>query len=316
MKKVSIVTVNFNTADDTTALLQSLRHVRTDGFTIETIVVDNASKEVYEIPDRLKNDSTILIRSDVNTGFSGGNNIGMKEALKRGADYILIVNNDTEMDRDLIVNLLKVLDSDPKIGVTTPKIYFAKGHEFHKDKYKPSELGKVFWFAGGYTDWNNVISIHRGVDEVDHGQYDTTEKIEFATGCCMLFKREVLDKIGLFDDRYFLYYEDADLNERIKRAGYKIYYVPSAVLIHINAASSGGAGNGNVLQDYFITRNKMLFGMTYAPTRTKLALFRESMRLLRTGRLFQKLAIRDYYARRFNKGTFFEKRAKIEAKNK
>lgn len=316
MKKVAVVTLNFNTADDTIALLHSLRHVKTDGFTFETIIVDNGSKEIFKIPEKLKSDSTILIRSDINTGFSGGNNIGMKEALKRGADYVLIVNNDTEMDKNLIVNLLKVIDSDPEIGVTTPKIYFAKGHEFHKDRYKPQDLGKVFWFAGGHTDWANVTSIHRGVDEIDHGQYDKTEQITFASGCCMLFKREVLEKVGLFDDRFFLYYEDADLNERIQRAGYKIYYVPSAVLIHINAASSGGAGNGNVLQDYFITRNKMLFGMKYAPFRTKIALIRESLRLLKNGRPFQKLAIKDYYWHKFNKGTFFEKRAEIEAKNK
>ena len=190
------------------------------------------------------------------------------------------------------------------MAVVTPKIYFAKGHEYHKDKYKKEDLGKVFWYAGGYTDWDNVTSIHRGVDEVDHGQYDKIEEIQFATGCCMLLKKEVFEKVGLFDDRYFLYYEDADLNERIKRAGYKIYYVPTAILIHINAASSGGAGNS--LQDYFITRNKILFGMTYAPLRTKLALIRESISLLRIGRPNQKLAIRDFYLHKFNKGTFFE----------
>jgi GT2 family glycosyltransferase len=308
MKKIAVVTVNYNTAEDTTAFLHSLKHVKRSDLDLETIVVDNGSKEKYHLPDDLKN--ATLIRSETNTGFSGGYNIGMREALKRGANYILIVNNDTEMDPDMITNLLKILESDPRIGLTTPKIYFAKGHEFHKDRYKPDELGKVFWYAGGYTDWNNVMSIHRGIDEVDHGQYDTTEEVDFASGCCMMFKREVLEKVGLLDDRYFLYYEDADLNERVKRGGYKVFYVPAAKLIHINAASTGGAGN--VLHDYFITRNKMLFGMTYAPTRTKIALIRESLRLLKTGRQFQKLAIRDYYLRRFNKGTYFEEKAKMQ----
>jgi len=309
MKKVTIVTVNFNTAEDTTTFLHSLKKVKTPGFTLETIVVDNGSKEEFKLPESFKDENVTLIRSEINTGFSGGNNIGIKEALKRDTDYVLIVNNDTVMDPDMITHLLNVLESKPEIGITTPKIYFAKGHEFHKDKYKEEDLGKVFWFAGGYTDWDNVRSIHRGVDEVDHGQYDATEKTEFATGCCMLFKREVLEKVGMFDDRYFLYYEDADLNERIKHAGYQLYYVPSAILTHVNAASSGGAGN--VLQDYFITRNKMLFGMTYAPLRTKIALIRESFRLLRNGRPFQKLAIKDYYSRKFNKGTFFEKREEL-----
>lgn len=309
MKKVAVVTVNFDTAEDTNSFLKSLKLVKKSDFTVETIIVDNGSQEIFKIPESLKDENILLIRSDINTGFSGGNNIGMKEALKRGADYVLMVNNDTEMDKDLIVNLLKVLDSDPQIGVVTPKIYFAKGHEYHIDKYKKEDLGKVFWFAGGHTDWDNVTSIHRGVDEVDHGQYNKIEETQFATGCCMLFKKEILEKVGLLDDKYFLYYEDADLNERIKRAGYKIYYVPNAVLIHINAASSGGAGN--VLQDYFITRNKMLFGMTYAPIRSKIALIRESIRLFRNGRPFQKLAIRDYYLHKFNKGTFFENKNKI-----
>jgi len=311
MKKVAVVTVNFNTDEDTIAFLHSLKKVKTPDFSLDVIIVDNGSKNVFTLPDDLKIENITLIRSEKNTGFSGGNNIGMRRALEDGADYILIVNNDTIMDPEMISNLLEVLMSKPEIGVTTPKIYFAKGHEFHKDRYKPDELGKVFWFAGGHTDWDNVQSIHRGVDEVDHGQYDTNEKITFATGCCMLIKREVLEKIGLFDDRYFLYYEDADLNERIQKAGYDIYYVPQAILVHVNAASSGGAGNGNVLQDYFITRNKMLFGMSYAPLRTKIALIRESLRLLRNGRLFQRLAIRDYYLRNFNKGTFFEMREKL-----
>ncbi len=308
MKHVAVVTVNFNTEQDTIDFLHSLEKVNKPNIRLDTIIVDNGSKEVFELPHNIKKEHIKLIRSDRNTGFSGGYNIGMKEALANGAEYILIVNNDTLMDPDMIVYLLSVLDSDAKIGVTTPKIYFAKGHEFHKNRYKKEDLGKVFWFAGGHTDWANVQSIHRGVDEVDHGQYDKTEEIEFATGCCMMFKREVLEKVGMLDDDFFLYYEDADLNERVRRAGYKIFYVPDAVLTHVNAASSGGAGNGNVLQDYFITRNKMLFGMKYAPFRTKIALIRESLRLLRTGREFQKYAIKDYYQGKFNKGTFFEKR--------
>lgn len=306
MKKIVIVTVNYNTEEDTKALLNSLKKVKKPNFTLVTIVVDNGSKKAFELSASEKRSDLILIRSEENTGFSGGNNIGIKKALEVGADYILMVNNDTIVHDDMIKNLLSVLDSDAKIGLVTPKIYFAKGHEFHKDRYTKEELGKVFWFAGGHTDWNNVMSVHRGVDEVDHGQYDKVEKVDFATGCCMLIKREVIDKVGILDDRYFLYYEDADLSERIQRAGYDMYYVPNAVLVHVNAASSGGAGKGNVLQDYFITRNKMLFGMTYAPARTKFALIRESIRLLVSGRPFQKQAIRDYYLGRLGKGTFFD----------
>jgi GT2 family glycosyltransferase len=305
MKKVTVVTINYNTDEDTHAFLKSLEKINKKNFVLEIIVVDNGSSPAFTLKENEKKDHIIFIPSDINTGFSGGNNIGIREALKRDADYVLLLNNDTSVHPDMIEELFKVAQSDEKIGLTTAKIYFAKGHEFHKERYKEEELGKVFWFAGGFTDWDNVKSVHRGVDEVDQGQYDTVEKIDFATGCCMMIKKEVLKKVGLFDDRYFLYYEDADLNERIKKAGYDIYYVPTAVLVHVNAASSGGAGN--VLQDYFLTRNQMLFGMTYATFYTKIALFRQSLRLLLGGRPKQKQGIKDFYLSKFGKGSFFDK---------
>lgn len=301
MKKVIIVTVNYNTEKDTYNLVDSIKKVKKEDFFLETIIVDNGSKNKMSLSKDYAED-IILIRSDINTGFSGGYNIGIKEALKRQADFVLVVNNDTIIDSLMIENLLKVISSNSKIGVVTPKIYFAKGHEFHKNRYSEDELGKVFWYAGGYTDWENITSIHRGVDEVDKGQYDKTEKTDFASGCCMFFKREVFEKVGMFDDRYFLYYEDADLNERIKKAGFDIYFVPSAILIHVNAASSGGAGNP--LQDYYITRNRMLFGMKYAPIRSKVALIKESMKIFIKGREWQKKGITDFYKGKFGKGSY------------
>jgi GT2 family glycosyltransferase len=151
-------------------------------------------------------------------------------------------------------------------------------------------------------DWDNLIGKNLGVDEVDHGQFDVRAETELATGCCFLIRSEVLENVGMFDERYFLYYEDADLSERIKRAGYKIIYEPRAVLWHKNAESSGGSGSD--LQDYYITRNRLLFGMTYANIRTRFALVRESLGLLIKGRKWQKRGILDYYFKIFGKGTF------------
>jgi GT2 family glycosyltransferase len=303
MKTIAIVTVNFNTAYDTNMFLKSLDHVKTSGFNLFTIIVDNGSKEHFHLQEN--KDDVILIRIDDNTGFTGGYNRGIQEALQRNADYVLAINNDTILDPAMIEELLTVYETHDKVGIVVPKIYFAKGHEFHKDRYRQDELGKVFWYAGGYFDWANIQSVHRGVDEVDYGQYDKTEETGFITGCCMLIKREVLEKVGMFDEHFFLYYEDADLCCRVIRAGYKLYYAPKAILQHINASSSGGAGN--ILQDYFITRNQMLFGMRYAPLKSKFALLRQSIRLLSTGRPMQKKALQDYYKRNFGKGSFFEK---------
>lgn len=305
MKKIAIVTVNYNTEEDTKNLLTSLKKINTSNFTFFTIIIDNGSENVLKIEE---SEGVKNIRLEENLGFTGGYNLGMRMALEEGATYVMIVNNDTILDPDMLQNMITVLENDTSIGVTVPKIYFAKGHEFHIDRYKKEDLGKVFWYAGGHIDWSHAMSVHRGVDEVDNGQYDRPEEITFATGCCMLFRREVLEKVGLFDDRYFLYFEDADLSERVRRAGYKIYYVPNAILYHVNASSSGGAGKGNLLQDYFITRNQMLFGMKYAPMRTKAALVRQSMKILSSGRPKQKQAIRDYYLGKFGRGTFFDKK--------
>ncbi|HSA84329.1 MAG TPA: glycosyltransferase family 2 protein, partial [Patescibacteria group bacterium] len=304
MKKLAIVTVNYNTEDDTRTFLASLKHVKTFGIRLQTIVVDNGSERPFVFE---KSDTLIVLRLEENTGFTGGFNFGIRRALADGADYVMVVNNDTILDPDLLKELLIGLESDTNVGAVVPKIYFAKGHEFHKERYTKDELGKVIWYAGGHIDWANAQSVHRGVDEVDHGQYDRVEKITFATGCCMLFRREVLEKVGMFDDTYFLYYEDADLSVRLQLSGYTICYIPQAILYHVNASSSGGAGHGNTLQDYFLTRNQMLFGMRYAPWRTKLALFRQSVRLLVSGRKKQKQAIRDYYLKQLGKGTYFDK---------
>ena len=126
MKNVSIVTVNYNTEEDTHAFLKSAEKAYKPNLLIKIIVVDNGSKNVFTLSDEEKKKQIILIRSHINTGFAGGYNIGMKRALADNADYILIVNNDTVMDEYLITNLLTVLEHDPKIGVTVPKIYFAK----------------------------------------------------------------------------------------------------------------------------------------------------------------------------------------------
>lgn len=306
MKHIFLVTLNYNTAPETHDWLASMKKLLVpEGFLLHFVIVDNASKDIFVLSSQEKADNVHLIRSEINTGFAGGNNIGMQYALDNKADYVMCVNNDTYADKNLLKALLRVFENNPKAGIVTPKIYFAKGHEFHKDRYKKEDLGKIFWFAGGYTDWANVRSVHRGVDEVDHGQYDTEEKITFASGCCLLFSREVLEKVGLFDERYFLYFEDADLNERIRRTGYDIFYAPSALLWHINAASSGGSGNN--LQDYFLTRNRLLFGITYAPLRTKIALLRESVRFLFSGRPMQKKGVKDYFLGKFGKGTYFSK---------
>lgn len=302
MKKVFIVILNFNGWENTLECLNSLKKLALPkNVVVESIVIDNASKDgsVKKIKEEFPN--VTMIENQVNLGFTGGSNEGARFVLKSGADFVMLLNNDTIVHPDLVKNLLEPLNHD-SVGAVVPKIYFERGYEFHKNRYKASEKGKVIWYAGGKMDWDNLIGENIGVDEVDQGQFDIRMEIELATGCCFMIRADLLSKLGLFDDKYFLYYEDADFSERLKRAGYKIIYEPKAIVWHKNAESSGGSGSD--LQDYYITRNRLLFGMTYAPIRTKLALLRESLNLATTGRKWQKKGVMDFYLRRFGRGSF------------
>lgn len=342
MLTIAIVVLHFNGEKDTLECLKSLKNIqypmsrlaaKRANFQCQIIVVDNGSSDeslnkvrsfINEFSYKLVSDTeslqdvkkerlshirenshktTIkLVENQINLGFSGGNNLGIRHALENGADYVLILNNDTIADKDFLQNLVEVAEKDIHIGIVSPKIYFAKGFEFHKDRYLEKDLGHVFWYAGGIMDWKNIIGKHRGVDEVDKGQYEEVMETDFASGCCMMLKKEVIEKVGLFDENYFLYYEDNDLCKRVRLAGYKILYVPQAVIWHKNAGSAGGSGSS--LQDYYITRNRLMFGIKYAPFNSKAALIRESLKLLVKGRKWQKRGVIDFYTRRFGKGSY------------
>jgi hypothetical protein len=243
-----------------------------------------------------------IIQSDVNLGFAGGQNIGIKYGIENGIDYFVVLNNDVVLDENFLEELLKTFEREKNCGLVSPKIYFAKGYEFHKDRYKEINLGSVIWYAGGKMDWENVLASHIGVDEVDGGQFDKLQKTDFASGCCEMIKKEVFEKIGFFDEKYFLYYEDNDLSQRAKKKGFDIYYQPSAILWHKNAGSTGGSGS--VLQDYYITRNRLLFGFKFASIKSKLALVRESLKFIIAGRSSQKKGAIDFYLGRFGKGSY------------
>lgn len=296
--RVAIVVLNYNGLANTLECLKSLRKLEPGHHQIELIVVDNASTDgsaqaFCELQD------IYLLTNQKNLGYTGGNNAGIKYALKRGANYLLILNNDTLVDKFLIKNLLAAaIDGD----IICPKIYFAPGFEFHKGRYKKEESGKVIWYAGGKIDWDNIIGIHLGVDQVDKGQFNRRHQIDLATGACMMVKSEVFEKIGLFDEKYFLYLEDMDFCTRAKAAGARIIFEPQAIIWHKNAGSTGGSGSA--LQDYYITRNRLLFALKYAPVRTKLAVLRQVLRQI--GKPVKKKALIDFLTGNFGKGSFLK----------
>ncbi len=306
---VSIVIVNWNRKNDTIECLKSLEKINTE-FKLEIVVVDNASTDGSRIDIKKflkkaffskKHFRYELIKNKENLGFCEGNNVGINHALNHKADFVLLLNNDTLVDKNFLINLVKTFKKYPKAGILSPKIYFAPGYEFKKDLYQSKDFGKVIWYVGGDIDWNNIYGSNHGVDEVDHGQFEKIKDTDFATGACMILKRGFLEEIGSLDEKYFMYFEDSDLCLRAKKTGWRVLYVPQSCVWHKVSQSSG---IGGPLNDYFITRNRLLFGMRYASMRTRFALYKESLRLLRNGRKWQKKGVIDFYLRRFGRGSW------------
>lgn len=287
--KVSIIILTTNAREMTKEQLVDVARLDTKGLDVECLVCDNGSKDGTEEAlknYKLPNMKYRFIQNGGNLGFAGGNNVGILDALKRGMSYIILMNNDLILPSDIVIKLVKFMEDNPEAGVVSPKMYFAKGYEFHKDKYKESEKGKVLWYAGGLIDKNNVYTSHRGVDEIDHDQYDEVEETDVANGATMIIRREVFERVGLLDASFFLYWEDADFSERVKRAGYKVMYYPKTWIWHKVSASTGGSGSPT--NDYFLIRNRFYYSMRYSSFRTKLAVFRDTIKQIFVGRVWQK----------------------------
>lgn len=291
--KIFIVILNYKGIENTLECIKSVDNINKKNIKVEIVVVDNNSQDgSQEKLSKLKNIS--LISNSENLGFSGGMNTGIKFALEHESTHIVLLNNDTYVDRDFLLNLY---EASKKADIISPKIYFAPGFEFHKNRYKNSERGKVIWYAGGKIDWQNVIGVHIGVDEVDSGQFNRQKEIDFATGCCLMIKKEVFEKIGYLDDNYFLYLEDMDFSVRAKNNGFKIVFEPTSVIWHKNASSAGGSGSS--LQDYYFTRNRLIFAFKYAKLRTKFAVLRQT--LSQCGNPVKRKALLDFLSFHYGK---------------
>lgn len=300
MIHVSIILINYNSKEDTLECLESLQQIKTTGFKHSLIIVDNASREVLELPTRLQSDSIEIIRSESNKGFTGGNNMGIYYAVEKyNSDYVLLLNNDTTVDEQFLKELVRMAEADQKLGMVASKIYFSRNREFHKDSYSKDQLGSVLWYAGGSIDWDHLAAYHRGVDEVDRGQFDSQTESDFATGCAVLVKREILEKVGTFDKRFFLYLEDVDWSVRVKKAGYSIGFCPESVVYHKNAGSSGGSGSG--VHEYYQTRNRLLFAFKHGSWKEISTAFRIALKYFLTGTSKQRKAVLDMFTLQFGK---------------
>ncbi len=234
--ELSIITVNYNGLKDTCTLIDSI----TFNEDMEVIVVDNGSKENEASILHERYPDITVVRSDKNLGFAGGNNLGIKASKGK---YLFLVNNDTFFKEFNPTPLIKRLELSPKIGMVCPKIRFAWGNN-------------PIQFAG-YTQLSSITIRNKaiGFGEEDKGQYDMPHHTPYAHGAAMMLKRELIDKVGLMPECFFLYYEELDWSMMITRAGYEIWYEPTSIIYHKESQSTG---QNSPLRTYYITRNRLL----------------------------------------------------------
>ncbi len=244
---IIIVVVNWNGKDVTLDCLRSIKNVTYPKYTV--IVVDNASSDHSVESFRSEFPEVVVLKQEKNLRFAGGNNVGIKYAMEHGAEAVLLLNNDTTVHPEFLTHLVERLKKDPATGMVAPKIYY------HDDQ-------KRIWFAGGEISlWTGTMR-HTGIREIDHGQHDQPGKIDYATGCCVLVRSSAIEKVGVLDESYFIYTEDADWSMRVRKAGFTILYEPAAKVWHKLSVSAGGHLSSFKMKNKFVSN--MRFFARYA----------------------------------------------------
>lgn len=236
---VSIITVNYNQSEVTCALLESLNKISYPNF--EVIVVDNHSTE--DNPNTIKQlfPNIVFIQNPINYGFAAGNNYGLMRA--RG-EYVLLLNNDIEVPAHFMEPLIDKLEKNPGIGAVSPKIKFY---------YQPDTIQYA-----GYTPIGKITMRNASIGywEKDKGQYDEDSETAYAHGAAMMVPMHIVKEIGLMSYVFFLYYEEADWCARIKKAGYKIYYINNSHVLHKESVTTGKMSS---LKIYYLNRNRIVY---------------------------------------------------------
>lgn len=242
--KVYIVTINWNGLKDTLECLESLRTIDYKNF--ETVVIDNGSNDNQAATIKQKFPKIKLIKNQRNQGFTGACNQGIKLALKEGADYVLLLNNDTIVTKDFLAKIVEFYESSPDAGMVSPVVLY-------NDR-------KTIWFAGAKIQLGIVRHINKALSLKDLKSKQPFET-RFVPGAALLVSTKLIKQIGPLDDKYFAYYEDIDWCYRAKAAGYSSYVVPQTVIYHKKSASTGEGHRSkrNKIPAYYLARNSLLF---------------------------------------------------------
>ena len=295
---VAIVILHWQYHQFTIECLKSLQKIKNEKIKITIYLLDNGSTNHSDIilskfikgtPLEIK-----FFHSRKNLGFAKGNNFLIKKALKNKFDYVCLLNNDTEVEKNFLSTLISIAEKENQIGAVGGKIYLLDKSSVKKQL--------VLWYAGGGPlTPQEIYPENRGYRENDHGQYNKTEETDFITGCLFLVKAKIFDEIGFFDERFFHTYEDVDFSLRIKRAGFKLVYCSRAVIWHHGSASSSPESE---FMNYFTTKGAFLYAWKWLPLTTKIHSIKEGVRLLFKGSFWQRVAVLDFFRRRFGRGSW------------
>ena len=252
---VSIVILAWNHVLDTVECLLSL--TRLEYSNLRIVLVDNGSTDDTVTRVREQFPNVHIIENKRNLGFVAGNNVGIRYALDTNAAYIFLVNDDTvAASRDLVSQLVRAGENDPQVGILTPSVI--------------SYFDRAKAYFGARIDWDT------GKGREDDRPAGETRDTDFAQGCALLIKAQVVHRIGLLDPTYYNYFEDADWSMRCKHAGYRVVVVPQARIYHKGTGDHLQTKSPNAV--FFARRNQYRFIRKYAPWRRQFAMFRQSTR--------------------------------------
>lgn len=243
--RCTVIVLNFNGEHLLPDCLDSL--ARQTGIQIDTVVVDNASTDGSAALVSQKYPWVRFIALKQNSGFSIANNVALRDALERGSQYALLLNNDTFAAPDFVSQMVASIRGDSRIAVVCPKIFFA---------HQPDRL----WYAGGYFSLWTSATKHRGWRQIDRGQFDHITDITQATGCAMLVSAKGMRDVGLLDEQFWIYAEDLDWSVRFLKHGYRLVFAPNAHLWHLDGATNVKVlGKGSEEKRQFLSTRNMVF---------------------------------------------------------
>lgn len=215
---VTAVVLNWCGEDDTRACVESL--LAEEYPALEILLVDNGSPDGSGERLHRRFPTLPYLQTGANLGYTGGNNRGIEYALERGAEYVLVLNNDTLVEPGCVRRLVEAALACPSAGAVGPKIVYE------------SDPNRV-WFGGGEFSWLRATGLHRNEGEPDRDpQGAEPQRVTFLTGCCLLLPAAAIRDVGAFEEDFFAYAEDVDLSLRLRRGGYDLLYQPGARIRH------------------------------------------------------------------------------------